>query len=125
MRDIDQIVQTHRIAQERRNNGLPIWDRTINIKEIIFRDQGNESPEHAASVANDIAALIRKQVPASWLEITDPNYDADLDELVEGMESLSPTSYAGETDYSVIEDLNNMLTGLYDWADAKRVWLGS
>lgn len=123
-RDIEHLVETHRLAFERRRQGLPIWDRTINIKDIIHRDKTNETPEHAAAVANEIAALIRAHVPPTWLDDRSDDFDEELFEIVDGMETLTPNSYADDPSYSVLEDLNNMLTGLYDWADIKRVWLG-
>lgn len=123
-RDIEHLVETHRLAAERRRNGLPMWDRTINIKDIIHRDRDNETPEHAAAVANEIAALIRSKIPAAWLDDRSDDFDEELFEIVDGMEALTPNSYADDPSYSVLEDLNNMLSGLYDWADIKRVWLG-
>lgn len=101
-----------------------MWDRTINIKEILHEDQSNTSNEHAAQVANRIGALVRSRVPAAWLEIGSDEVDFDLIEIVEGMEALKPNSYYGEEDFTPLDDLNSMLDQLYDWADGKRVWLG-
>lgn len=125
-KDLDRLVECHRVSRERIAAGRPVWDRTINIKPILYRDQGNETPEHAASVANEIGALIRTSVPAGWLDWDSDDCDETLLEIVEGMECLRPDSYANESDgYTPLEDLNNMLAGLYDWADDKRVWLGA
>lgn len=60
-RTIEHIVATHEIAQARRKAGKPVWDRTVNIKEIIGRDQSNDSDEHAIAVGKEIAALIRSR----------------------------------------------------------------
>lgn len=125
-RDIDQLVRTHRIAQDRRAAGKPVWDKAINIKPILHRDQSNKTPEHAAAVANEIGALIRSRVPAGWLEWGHDDCDEDLTEIVEGMECLRPDSYAGDSEgYTPLKDLNNMLANLYDWADEHRIWLGA
>lgn len=123
-RTIEGIVESHRLASERRAAGKPIWDRTINIKPILKEDPDNNTKEHAASVANRIGALLRSHVPAGWLDYNNDDYDDDLIDIVEGMEALKPDSYDGEADYSPQEDLHNMLCGLYDWADKHRVWLG-
>lgn len=123
-RTIESIVENHRVAADRRAAGKPVWDRTINIKEILHEDQSNTSNEHAAQVANRIGALVRSRVPAAWLEIGSDEVDFDLIEIVEGMEALKPNSYDGEEDFTPLDDLNSMLDQLYDWADGKRVWLG-
>lgn len=122
-RSIENIVENHRVASKRRAAGKPIWDRRIDIKGLLGQDPSNISDEHAAKVANQIAALIRSSVPASWLEACEEQ-DSALAEIVEGMEALAPDSYDDDEDFSPLEDLNNMLDQLYDWADAKRVWLG-
>lgn len=123
-RTIERIVENHRVAADRRAAGKPVWDRTINIKEILHEDQSNTSNEHSAQVANRIGALVRSRVPAAWLEIDSDEVDFDLIEIVEGMEALKPNSYDGEEDFTPLDDLNSMLEQLYDWADSKRVWLG-
>lgn len=124
MRTIESIVENHRVAAERRAAGKPIWDRTINIKSILNEDRSNTTNERAADVANRIGALIRVSVPKTWLDWESEAWDEDLLEVVEGMEALKPDSYDGEDDFTPLDDLNNMLDQLYDWADRKRVWLG-
>lgn len=119
-RTIESIVTNHQRAQARREAGKPIWDRQIKIKHLIGEDTTEEA---AAGVANVIAKALRQQLPAKWLD-TGPDMDFDLLEVVEGMESVSPDSYADDDDFTVLEDLNNMLGSLYDWADRQRVWIG-
>ncbi|EPJ7982322.1 hypothetical protein L4Z68_001329 [Pseudomonas aeruginosa] len=123
-RTIESIVENHRVAAERRSAGKPVWDCKIDIKAILHEDQSNTSNEHAAKVANRIGALIRSRVPADWLDWDSTDQDEDLTHIVEGMEALKPDSYDGEEDFTPLNDLNSMLDQLYDWADAKRVWLG-
>ncbi|HBO7965298.1 TPA: hypothetical protein L5C46_003765 [Pseudomonas aeruginosa] len=123
-RTVESIVENHQIAAARRAAGKPVWDRTIDIKKILCEDQSNTSNEHSAQVANRIGALIRNNVPAAWLDWESSYLDEDLAHVVEGMETLRPDSYEAETDFTPLEDLNNMLEQLYDWADGKRVWLG-
>lgn len=123
-RNLDNIVESHQLAAARRLAGKPIWDQTINIKEILRRDPSNETEAHAAAVANEIGKLIRSKVPAAWLDWNAEDLDEELTMIVEGMEALRPDSYVGEPDFSALQDLNEMLAGLYDWANLKRVWLG-
>lgn len=122
-RTIEGIVENHRVAAERRAAGKKIWDFTISIKSILHEDQSNESDEHAASVANRIGAVIRTSLPAAWLDWESDKTEEALLEIVEGLEALRPDSYKDVEDFSPLEDLNGMLAGLYDWADAKRVWI--
>jgi len=123
-RTIENIVENHRVAFERRSAGKPVWDYKIDIKSILQEDQSNKSNEHAAHVANRIGSLIRSRVPTDWLDWNSIDLDEDLTQIVEGMEALKPNSYEGEADFTPLDDLNNMLDQLYDWADGKRVWLG-
>lgn len=119
-RTLDTIVANHQRAHALRQAGKPIWSRRIKIKHLIGEDTTEEG---AARVANAIATALRQQLPPHWLE-TGPDMDFDLIEVVEGMESVTPTSYADDDDFTVLEDLNNMLGSLYDWADRQRVWIG-
>ncbi|MBP3062022.1 hypothetical protein SAMN05216576_107196 [Ectopseudomonas chengduensis] len=123
-RTIESIVENHRVAAERRTAGKPVWDMTIDIKSILHEDQSNTSNEHAAKVANRIGALLRSSVPTAWLEYGSSRVDFTLLEIVEGMEAQEPDSYEGETAFTPLDDLNNMLDQLYDWSDRQRVWLG-
>ena len=124
-RTIESIGENHRVAAERRAAGKPVWDRKVDIKAILHEDQSNTSNEHAALVANRIGALLRSRLPSVLLEVGNDEVDFDLIEIVEGMEALRPDSYDGEEDFTPLDDLNNMLDQLYDWADANRVWLGN
>jgi hypothetical protein len=124
-RSIENIVESHRIAAHRRKVGLPSWARTINIKPIIKQDPDNTSNEHAASVANRVAGLLRQALPAHWLDWQSNDQDEDITILVEELEALKPDSYDDDPDFTPLEDLNNMLDRLYDWANIKRIWLGA
>ena len=123
-RNLDDIVESHRLASERRRAGKQIWDRTIDIKEILRRDPSNKTEAHAAAVANEIGKLVRSKVPAAWLDWNSEELDEDLAIIVDGMDALRADSFVDEPDFSALQDLNEMLAGLYDWANLKRVWLG-
>ncbi|WP_432263388.1 hypothetical protein [Cupriavidus sp. TMH.W2] len=120
-RTVEHIVACHNIASDRRAAGKPIWDKSINIKEILHRDQRNESNQHVAAVAAEIASLIRSSVPSEWLDIAKDDYDRELVEVVELLESVSAE---GMEEGTLLEDFNDFLEQLYDWADYRRVWLG-
>jgi hypothetical protein len=116
---MDHMLATYRLAQERRAAGRPVWDRTVNIKRFINTDPDNISDEHCVKVANEIAAELRAKLPAKL--IAD---DFELEDIVETLEQLRPDSYADDPSFSAVQDLNNTLELLYDWADLNRVWLG-
>lgn len=117
---IEHIAEVHRLASKRRAEGKPVWDMTLSIQHLLNDDSNDEM---AAITANKIAAAIRATVPPEWLDGCHDNWDEKLDEIVIGMEALKPDSYDDDPDFSPLEDLNNMLDELYDWADLKRVWI--
>ena len=123
-RTIERILENFKAATARRSAGKPVWDRTINIKTILDEDRDNTSDDHCAQNANRIGALVRSSVPKSWLDWGSLDMDEELLNIVEGLEALRPDSYSDDLDFSPLEDLNNMLGQLYDWADSKRIWLG-
>lgn len=122
--NIDHIVTTHRIAAALRAQGKPTWAYRVDIKSIIYERPNDESEENSARVANRVAAALRAGLPGGFFDYANPNAEAGLIEIVESLEQLRADSFADEDDYSALEDLNNRLGDLYDWADIKRVWLG-
>uniref|UniRef100_UPI001953D519 hypothetical protein n=1 Tax=Proteus mirabilis TaxID=584 RepID=UPI001953D519 len=81
-------VENHRVARARREAGRQVWDHKFNIKEILFRDRSNETNEHAAAVGNQISALIKSSAPAAWFSVTSPEYDTDIDDIVDWLSDL-------------------------------------
>ncbi len=126
-RTIETIVANHQLASALRAAGKPIWPHKINIKAILREEQSNEDPGILAAKANQIAKLLRAQVPARMLDCTDPDSDYDLIDVVELMEECTGATLADELEDGVspVEIINDWLELLYDWADANRVWLGN
>lgn len=90
---------------------MPKWNKTIDIKTILHRDQENTDPAHVAQVAKDIAALLRANT-------SEDEQAYRLGDALDAMESIAPDdSYA-------CEEFNEALADVYDWADVERVWLG-
>lgn len=125
-RTVESIVENHKAAAALRAAGKPVWSRSINIKSILSEDQGNESPEHVAKVANSIAKLIRSRLPATMLDWKSDECDFDFLDAIESMEECTVKSLAEDKANGVeaVEMLNGWLDQIYDWADANRVWLG-
>ena len=124
-RNIDILVESHRLARERRKAGKPVWDRTIDVRAILKRDPENDSDEHVAKTGNEVAALLRAQLPAGLLDITHADYDQRIDEVVEALESMSEDDYADDPTYRLVDEFNGRMSELYDWADLNRIWMGS
>lgn len=86
---------------------MRVWKRTIDIKNCLTEDV---SDEECQRVAKSVAAVLHNAFAGVNLE----EEDYDLYEIVLDL------------DESVldVEDLNNVLSDLYDWADDNDVWLG-
>ena len=107
-RDLDHLVKTHRIARERRDAGLPVWKWRIPIKDLLSAD---ESDEVAIAAGTEIAKRLRRGLPG-LLDTDNSAYDDDFDDIVYEFEHVA-----------AVEDLNETLDSLYDWADTNRLWL--
>jgi hypothetical protein len=124
-KNLDVLVESHRIYNSRRRAGKPVWDRTIDVHSILARDIDNTDTGHCVAVGIEIGALLRSRLAPSMLDITHADYDREIDEIVECLEGMSVQDYEGpdNASFSAVNDLNSALSGLYDWADLNRVWL--
>lgn len=107
-RTIESIVNCHAVAAERRAAGRPIWDAKANIKQ--FLDPDAEPSEVAANVARELRHAFARRLRA-----TSDNYDCDLDMLLDDLENFGDAT---------VEDFDETLDRIYDWADENRIWLG-
>lgn len=125
-RTVETIVANHQAAAALRAAGKPIWPRRVDIKAIIREDQTSEDPVVIASKANRIASLLRRHLPTTVFDCTNPKCDFDFVDAVEMMEECTVASLATDLENGVeaVEMLNGWLETVYDWADAQRVWLG-
>jgi hypothetical protein len=117
-KNLENIVDCHMAAQARREQGLPIWDRKIDIKSILFREMGNESTEYVVETSHAIGRLMRAKLPKGLLNLPGDEADFELMDIVEHLEDLQANDEAQA-------NFNDNLSCLYDWADHNRVWLGS
>lgn len=110
-RTIESIAENHRVATERRKAGKPIWDRRLTIKNLLTDD---DSDENAQEIGRKIAAILRD---SDWLK-------ADKEENDERLGGSEVEQVAEEfEDIENVSHLNLVLNGLYDLADADRVWI--
>lgn len=125
-RTIEGIVASHRHAAALRQAGRPIWTRQVRIRDLLV-PTGDRSIERVSGVAIEIAARLRRALPPSFFDITDDEYERDLDEAVEDLESYTVdalTRLEKEEGLAATDMLDARLDELYDWADRSRTWLG-
>lgn len=110
-RTIESIAENHRVATERRKAGKPIWDRRLSIKHLFTDDESNEA---AQKTGREIAAVLKA---SPWLKADQEAHGERLgdSEVQMAMEEFE--------DIEDIAHLNLVLDGLYDLADADRVWI--
>lgn len=86
------------------------WLVTVNIKDLLGED---ESPEAVIAAATGIRQRMAN--------LSSSPLANDLDLMALG-DILS--DFADIVEAPDVSDFNGVLDGLYDWADANRVWLG-
>lgn len=128
-RTIDSILANHRTARALRDQGKPIWSHQVAITDLReAMDQavadGLLPEEAAANACCAIAERLKNRLPSAWFTITDEAYDSALDDLVDALEGVTVEEFSGGDRGSARDHLRFNVDALYDWADAKRVWLG-
>ena len=99
-RTVDHIVATHQLAQQRRDAGLPIWNRKLNLASVFHAEE--------LSFTERRDAIVRIIRASGWVEAGNWNLDSLLDGLA-GSESA--------------EEFDGWWDEIYDEADAARVWI--
>lgn len=101
-RTVEHIVQTHRIARQRRAAGQPIWQHKIMLGDIWRTEELSFEQRR-----DRIVARIRSSPWLAGRDCADP--------LVELVEDLAHAETVEEFDY--------WWDTLYDHADIDRVWI--
>jgi hypothetical protein len=105
-RTVDHIVDTHRIAAARRDAGLPVWDRRINLADI-WRNEGLTFEQRRDAIVSRLNA-------SPWIKNRD---QSGFDQLGDIVYSLSTADDQ--------EEFNGWWGELYDHADIDRVWIAT
>jgi hypothetical protein len=98
-RTVDHIVATHQLAQQRRDAGLPIWDRKLNLSDVFHND--------AMTFTESRDAIVRIIRASGWPDRNSTVY-ALLDEIA---------------DAETTDEFDAPWDLIYDEADADRVWI--
>ena len=126
-RTAEHIVACHELAEGLRRQGRRIWNATFDFKGIL--PEGHESMPtdltgtQCIELGRRYAQVIRNHPYVKrhgFLDVQREEYDSELDLLVENFECVSANPQEGETE---LDDLNDHLDALYDWADMNRVWV--
>lgn len=126
-RTVESIVACHQEARARRRAGRPIWDLELPVKSVL---QDYENPgeslkaEHAAELCQRLHTLLTARIPPAWLECTHPKFCYDLEDLLDEIKEAGQADYYSPDRSSPADQVDELLTGLYDWGDKVRVWIG-
>lgn len=101
----------------------PSWSRTIPIRTILRAQQDYSAPA-CASKAHRIASVLRAQAPDAWFTEGGGAFDLELCDIVENLEAMTPHTFPGECRDYHIDELNQLVARLFDWADDANVSLG-
>jgi len=83
------------------------WIKTVNIKKHLTGDDSDESAVKVGKAIADELERGLRQPRHRWRE------DFDLEEMIEELREVENCA-----------DLNDVLAGVYDWADANSIWMG-
>ncbi|WP_043598935.1 hypothetical protein [Nocardia otitidiscaviarum] len=104
-RTIDHIVATHQLAADRRRQGRPIWDETIDVSDVFHNEDMS---------FEEIRDVVVAKIKASrWYRKADPH---DFN----GVREITDDHLAHADD---VDEFDGWWDELYDLADYARVWI--
>ncbi len=84
---------------------MTTWKYEVNIKDLLDVDEPTDADANRIGVT--IAARLTQAFSARMED------DTQLEDIVQAMEEIAD-----------VEDFDNILENLYDYADAEGIWLG-
>jgi hypothetical protein len=121
-KNLNIIVESHRIARERVMGGKPPWAHIIPIKDCLTK-QEDLTVEQYRAIGKSVAKMLRARLPANMFSYQSEDCDHELIDIVEIFEDISSLDENENPDPNVSkEDLNNAMSSLYDWGDINRVF---
>lgn len=91
--------------------------RTLSIRGVFANHSRAASAADCASAAAQIVLALRQQLPSQWLVEGGALFDFELAAIVDGFESISPQVYPSAPPDQAMDDLNEHVARLLDWAD--------
>ena len=123
-RTVEGIVQAHQISRDRLSRGLPSWKGSLEfmtpLAAIAERHEAGDDSLTAQMVLDAFHAAakeVREKVPQAQQSFF-PMEDEDLENFVLTLEGWT-LSYI-ENCPDILEEFNEALDRLYDWADVNR-----
>lgn len=103
-RDIEHIVATHQLAQQRRSAGKPVWTHTLDLRDVYHCDE--------LGFVGRRDAIAQRIKASRWYQDRDA---AGFDEFGELIDDLARAEDQAE--------FNEYFDAVYDRADYDRVWI--
>lgn len=125
--DVEHLVQTHKLAEDRRRRGLSPWKGTLTflpkLQAVFERLNEGDDTLTAKDILDAIQAAaqeVRTKVPQAQGPILDSEHE-DLDYFLGVFEDF--TLARVEACPCLEDELDPALARLYDWADINRWWI--
>lgn len=99
--------------------------RLLRIQNVLARHRQASSAPECAAAAQDILTSLRHQMPCQWLIEGGEEFDFELARLVDGFEAIHPFAYPADPPDLALDDLNELLARLLDWADDLNIKLAA
>lgn len=123
-RTIEGLVQCHQIARERARSGKPSWEGKLLFMSALaamverFEDGDDTlTPQMMLDGFQEATKEIRAKVPQAQGDIVSID-DQDLESFVLTIEQWTVSHIEASPD--ILEEFNEQLDRLYDWADVNR-----
>lgn len=97
--------------------------RTLKIRSVFTRHSRAVTDRECSAAASDIALTLRQQLPVQWLLEGGDSFDFDLAAIIEGLDAIKPFGYPEDPPGLALDDLNEQLAKLLDWADDAEIKL--
>lgn len=98
--------------------------KRIDIRSIVRQYGRHPDPTRCADAARKIAEKLLSSLPETWMIEGLADFDFYLDRILSGLDQITAEIFPGEEPDQRLDDLNECLTSIYDWADEKSIVLG-
>lgn len=97
--------------------------RALRIRRTLAAHSLAATAAECSAAAQEIATALRSQLPCQWLVEGGGAFDFELANIVEGLEAISPFGYPSDPPHLALDDLNELMAKLFDWADESGIKL--
>lgn len=97
--------------------------RCLRIRNTLAAHRAASTAPECAAAAKDIVASLRQQVPCKWLVEGGEAFEFELAGIIEGLEAVTPVTYPVDHPDRALDELNELVARLLDWADSRELKL--